>query len=108
MKLKSINKFFKNSTPNSPFNNSNLILDKEKLKEKVSLSQNYLLKKLSPRYILTSVDDFFFERIPYLNSKGFLTRFINIANVRKYFYLYSFLHLNLRKIKQSGFPMQFQ
>jgi RNA recognition motif-containing protein len=47
--------------------------------DKVSFSLNLILKKLKPRYTITSVGDFFYERMPYVNSSGYLSRFINLA-----------------------------
>lgn len=38
------------------------------------------MKKLNPRYTLTSVDDFYYERHPYINNQKYLSRFINISN----------------------------
>ena len=37
------------------------------------------MKKIKPRYIITSIGDFYFERLPYINSDKFLTRFINVS-----------------------------
>jgi hypothetical protein len=75
--LKNKNFYFSNF--NSALNSKTLEINKEKLREKISHSLNLVVKKLRPRYILTSVEDFFFERTPFLNSDKYLTRLINLA-----------------------------
>jgi len=67
------------SNSNSAINSNQLTIDKQGLKENISTSLNLLLKKIKPRYTITSVGDFYYERIPYINSEKFLSRFINVS-----------------------------
>jgi hypothetical protein len=76
-----------NNNNNNPFLNLNRI-EMEKLS---SYSCNLISKKIRPRYHITSLDDFFYEKLPYsnydLNHENekeeikTVTRFINIAYV---------------------------
>ncbi len=37
------------------------------------------MKKIKPRYTITSIDDFFYERTPFINSEKFLSRIVNVS-----------------------------
>lgn len=78
-----------------------LKISKENMENYSSYSCNLIAKFFSPRYIVSSIDDFFYERNPYYNSElstgnnndtKILTRFINLAYVKllfiKIFYLF--------------------
>lgn len=61
---------------------NDLVFDKKVFKDSESVCSSILVEKLNPRYLITGTDeDFFFERMPYLNSKNYPTRFIHISNV---------------------------
>lgn len=62
--------------------NESLIINKDKLLNNISMISNFLINNLCPRYIITSLDDFYYERKPYINKKNYLTRFIHLS----YFY----------------------
>jgi hypothetical protein len=67
---------------NSPLiTNNTLKYDKQRLKDSISYCSNVIIKKLQPRYIVTAVEDFYYERMPYLNANKYLSRFINISYV---------------------------
>ena len=46
-----------------------------------SESMQLIAKELCPRYIYCSHLDMFYKRQPYLNSKGFLTRFVGLGTL---------------------------
>ena len=60
-------------------NSSNL--NEEQINNSISYSLNYLLYLMNPRYVITSVDDFFFKNVDdiYLNNEGFRTFFYNLG-----------------------------
>lgn len=70
-------KIYSFSNPNQP-----AAFDKKRISDQVSHATNIVVKKVKPRYIITSIDDFYYERTPYLNSEKYLTRYINIAFVK--------------------------
>ena len=54
----------------------------ENLIKNVTYSLEIIISELNPRYIISSTDlPFYFERVPYINSLNFLSRFIHIAPV---------------------------
>ena len=61
--------------------NRNSILNEEKINNSISYSLNYLLYIMNPRYIITSVDDFFYKNINdiVINDAGFRTFFYNLG-----------------------------
>ena len=61
--------------------NKNSILDEEKINNSISYSLNYLLYIMNPRYVITSVDDFFYKNINdvMLNGGGYRTFFYNLG-----------------------------
>ena len=61
----------------SAFNNTNIKIDKNQINQ--SKISDFLINFLNPRYILTSVDDFYFERIPFVNNEKIFTRFLNLG-----------------------------
>ena len=64
----------------SPFHNESIHISKKDITTtKVSYFANTLIYKYNPRYIITSVDDFYYERKPFINSKRYLSRYINLA-----------------------------
>ena len=56
-------------------------LNEEQIKNSISHSINYLLHIMNPRYVLTSVDDFFFKNVDdtILNNNGYRTFFYNLG-----------------------------
>ena len=68
------------------FSNNNVLkdlkIDTKTLKDHVSYSTNIIVNHLSPRYIITSTEeDFYYERVPFINPHKYLTRYIHLANV---------------------------
>ena len=65
----------------SPFHNEDVkISTKQILNKKTSYACNILVSNLNPRYIITSVDDYYYERKPFINVNKYLSRYINIAH----------------------------
>ena len=62
-------------------NNNSSILNEEQINNSISYSMNYLLYIMKPRYVITSVDDFFYKNVDdvYLNSAGYRTFFYNLG-----------------------------
>ena len=58
--------------------NNNIFLNEEQINNSISYSINFLLYIMNPRYVITSVDDFFYK-----NSKDFI---INREGYRTFFY----------------------
>ena len=60
-------------------NSSNL--NEEQINNSISYSVNYLLYLMNPRYVITSVDDFFYKNVDdiYINSAGYRTFFYNLG-----------------------------
>ena len=56
-------------------------LNEEKINHSISYSLNYLLYIMNPRYVISSVDDFFFKNINdiMVNSIGYRTFFYNLG-----------------------------
>ena len=56
-------------------------LPEEQINNSISYSLNYLLYIMNPRYIITSVDDFFYKNVndTVLNSSGYRTFFYNLG-----------------------------
>ena len=56
-------------------------LNEEKINNSISYSLNYLLYIMNPRYVISSVDDFFFKNINdiMVNSSGYRTFFYNLG-----------------------------
>ena len=56
-------------------------INDEQIKNSLSYSMNYLLHIMNPRYVLTSVDDFFYKNVDenLLNSAGYRTFFYNLG-----------------------------
>ena len=98
--------FFINNFPQSLYNryinlikeeslNKKVILNEEQIKNSISYSINYLLYIMNPRYLITSVDDFFYKNINdiYFNGAGYRTFFYNLAyledkkNINENFYI---------------------
>ena len=84
--------FLVNSFPQSLFeryikiikeecSNNGSILNEEKINNSISYSLNYLLYIISTRYIISSVDDFFYKNVndPVVNKDGFRTFFYNLG-----------------------------
>ena len=64
----------------SPFHNEEIkISTKQILHKKISFTANILIRKFNPRYIITSVDDFYYERKPFITKHGYLSRYINLS-----------------------------
>ena len=61
----------------SPFNDAKITIDKNQINQ--SKISDFFVNFLNPRYVLTSVDDFYFERIPYINNEKIFTRFLNLG-----------------------------
>jgi len=40
-----------------------------------------LVNELCPRYVYSSGNDCFFKRTPFINNRGFLTRFIGLGSI---------------------------
>jgi len=88
---------------NAENSNSKKISTKEALEKHSSYSCSLVAKILAPRYHVTSMDDFFYEKLNYFSLQGksrILSRFINLAYVKllKYFFIrYCFINLFLTK-----------
>ena len=63
------------------YNRNSYNISEEQMKNSLSYSMNYLLHIMNPRYVLTSVDDFFFKNVDetILNSEGYRTFFYNLG-----------------------------
>ena len=63
------------------YNRNSYNINEEQMKNSLSYSMNYLLHIMNPRYVLTSVDDFFFKNVDetILNSEGYRTFFYNLG-----------------------------
>ena len=61
--------------------NRNSRLNEEQIDKSISYSLNYLLYVMNPRYVITSVDDFFYKNIndTVLNSSEYRTFFYNLG-----------------------------
>ena len=77
--------------------NKKIKINEEQINNKVSYSVNYLLYMMNPRYIITSVDDFYFK-----NTKD---KIINGAGYRTFFYNLSYLEDS--KNKNENFYVAF-
>ena len=63
--------------------NKNIKINEEQINSSISYSLNYLLYIMNPRYIITSVDDFFYK-----NTKD---KILNMAGYRSFFYNLGYL-----------------
>ena len=95
------NRYF-NSIKNDSIN-SNITLNEEQINNSISYSVNYLLYIINPRYLITSVDDFFYKNTNdnILNACGYRTFFYNLGymeektNINESFYTaFDFKSLN--------------
>ena len=61
--------------------NDNIKLNEEQINSSISYSLNYLLYIMNPRYIISSVDDFFYKNTKenVLNGAGYRTFFYNLG-----------------------------
>ncbi len=64
---------------NSILYNNKIKINKEKIINNISIISNNIINEFCPRYVITSVDDFYYERKPYFNRKGFVSRFIHLS-----------------------------
>ena len=91
-KNKKIDFFLVNSFPQSLYeryieliknecSNRNSILNEEKINNSISYTLNYLLYIINPRYIISSVDDFFYKNIndTVVNKEGYRSFFYNLG-----------------------------
>ena len=87
------NRYF-NSIKNDSIKN-NISLNEEEINNSISYSINYLLYIMNPRYLITSVDDFFYKNTNdnILNERGYRTFFYNLGymedkkNINENFYI---------------------
>ena len=87
------NRYF-NSIKNDSINN-NILLNEEEINNSISYSINFLLYIMNPRYLITSVDDFFYKNTNdnILNEGGYRTFFYNLGymedkqNINENFYI---------------------
>ena len=63
------------------YNRNSYNISEEQMKNSLSYSMNYLLHIINPRYVITSVDDFFYKNVDetILNSEGYRTFFYNLG-----------------------------
>ena len=94
-KNKKIDFFLVNSFPQSLYeryieliknecSNRNSILNEEKINNSISYTLNYLLYIINPRYIISSVDDFFYKNIndTVVNKEGYRSFFYNLGYLK--------------------------
>ena len=88
------NRYFDKIKENSK--KENLILNEEQISNNISYTLNYLLYIMNPRYIISSVDDFFFK-----NTNDII---INKQNFRTFFYHLGYLEdkTNMEQIFYIG------
>ena len=88
------NRYFDKIKENSK--KENLILNEEQISNNISYTLNYLLYIMNPRYIISSVDDFFFK-----NTNDVI---INKQNYRTFFYHLGYLEdkTNMEQIFYIG------
>ena len=98
--------FLINSFPQSLYNrysniikqeskNNNIILNEDQINNTISYSLNFLLYIMNPRYIITSVDDFYYKNAQdiVMNCEGYRTFFYNLGyledkkNINENFYV---------------------
>ena len=89
---------------NSILYNNKIKINKEKIINNISIISNNIINELSPRYIITSIDDFYYERKPYLNRKGSLSRFIHLSYFleKKNLKEKSLYGISLKKFEQTN------
>ena len=87
------NKYFNSIIEESE--NKKIKLNEEQINNNISYAVNYLLYIMNPRYVITSVDDFFYKNTNdnILNGAGYRTFFYNLAylegkqNIEENFYV---------------------
>ena len=75
--------------------NNNILLNEDQINNSISYSSNFILYLMNPRYIISSVDDFFYKNINdnIINGAGYRTFFYNLAyledkkNINENFYI---------------------
>ena len=75
--------------------NNKILLNEEQINNSISYSLNFLLYLMNPRYIISSVDDFFYKNVNdnIINGAGYRSFFYNLAyledkkNINEMFYI---------------------